>query len=238
MAEPAAKRSRGQPKLRLFYFNVTAKGEPIRLALSHAGLEFEDVRMTFEEFRKMKEEGKLGFGQVPALEVTTGEKTELLVQTNAILRYVARLDESTGSSSKLYPDDPLQAARVDAVMDQLSDMTSGILCARYQDRFGFDEVLGGPDGEGTKKVDEALRRKVLPRHLGAFEQMLGSGSWLAGTEQPSIADFLMATQFVWEREKLKDGQALFEEFPKICDYIDRFHALPTVASWSAKHTKK
>eukprot|EP00930_Biecheleria_cincta_P047084 TRINITY_DN32575_c0_g1_i1.p1 TRINITY_DN32575_c0_g1~~TRINITY_DN32575_c0_g1_i1.p1 ORF type:complete len:240 (-),score=57.77 TRINITY_DN32575_c0_g1_i1:130-849(-) len=238
MADPVPKRARIQPKLRLLYFDVTAKGEPIRLALFHAGLDFDDVRLSSAEFKKMKEDGKLGFGQVPALEVSTNGKIELLVQTNAILRYVARLSMAAGAGTgpQLYPEDPLQAAKVDAVMDQLSDMTCGPMCVRYQDRFGFDEVLGGPDSEATKKVHEALRHKVLPRHLSFFQELLGSGNWLAGTEQPSIADFLMAPQFSWERENVYKGQDLYKQFPKIEDYMDRFHALPSVMAWKAKHS--
>merc|ERR1711936_711839 len=68
-----------------------AKGECIRLAFSYLNIPFEDyVFANGEEFMKMKESGKLMFGQVPALEVTdkkTGKMT-LLNQTGAILRFI------------------------------------------------------------------------------------------------------------------------------------------------------
>ena len=59
-----------KPKLKLYYFNIAAKGERIRLALKHAGSDFEDYRFKdYAEFLAKKQDGSLQFGQVPRLEV-------------------------------------------------------------------------------------------------------------------------------------------------------------------------
>ena len=79
----------------------------------------------------MKESGELPYGQVPALAV--GGK--ILGQSSAIMRYI-------GKATGLYPEDPVVAALVDSILDSEADMTAGISCCRYQERFGF-EVLGG-----------------------------------------------------------------------------------------------
>ena len=93
------------PKLELLYFDVAGKGEAIRLACSYARLPFRDIRLTQEAFREKKESGELPLGQVPALRVN--DET-VVVQSNAILRYVAKLAPDSG----LYPSDPLTAAKV------------------------------------------------------------------------------------------------------------------------------
>ena len=53
------------PKLKLMYFDIKGKGEPIRLALRYLGLPFEDYRFKDRsDFMEMKTSGKLMFGQV------------------------------------------------------------------------------------------------------------------------------------------------------------------------------
>ena len=60
----------GKPTVR--YFQVYAKGEPIKMALWKAGVDFEDNRFTPEEWQALKASGKLPFGQVPILELADG----------------------------------------------------------------------------------------------------------------------------------------------------------------------
>ena len=100
---------------KLLYFDFPGKAEAIRLALTHAGVSFEDHRFADRaEFQALKASGRLQFGQVPALEVTSAAaEVTVLTQSAAILRYVAKLNPAVG----LYPTDPLLAARVDAVCD-------------------------------------------------------------------------------------------------------------------------
>merc|ERR1711957_845874 len=132
-----------QPKLRLYYFDIKGKGEPIRLFCAYAGLELDDYRFSSrQEFAEMKESGKLAFGQVPLLEVDGG--THMLVQSGAILRYLAKL-------SGLYPDDPIVAAKIDAALDQEADAFAGLTVASYSTRFGIDL-----DGDAKSKSYQTI----------------------------------------------------------------------------------
>ncbi len=117
-----AKRAREEGTThKLLYFDFPGKAEAIRLALTHAGVAFE-----------VKASGRLQFGQVPALEVTTAAgETTVLTQSAAILRYVAKLNDS----ANLYPADPLLAARVDAVCDLEADAFVGVRVSKYKERF-------------------------------------------------------------------------------------------------------
>jgi len=57
-----------QDTMKLYYFDIYARAEPLRILLSHAKAEYENVYITKEDLAKLKEEGKLEFGQVPVLE--------------------------------------------------------------------------------------------------------------------------------------------------------------------------
>jgi glutathione S-transferase len=51
------------PKLKLTYFNIKARAEPTRLALHIAGIPFEDVRISHEQWPAMK--ATMPLGQIP-----------------------------------------------------------------------------------------------------------------------------------------------------------------------------
>ena len=42
------------PKIKLFYFNTEGRAELTRMILAQAGVEFEDVRLTRDEWSAMK----------------------------------------------------------------------------------------------------------------------------------------------------------------------------------------
>jgi hypothetical protein len=94
---------------RLYYFDLAGRAESIRLACIHGGMAFEDIRLSSADFQELKQSGKLSFGQVPAMEV---RENTVLVQSAAILRYV-------GKKTGLYPADPVSAAIVDAIIDEV-----------------------------------------------------------------------------------------------------------------------
>jgi glutathione S-transferase len=72
--------------MKLYYLEIFAKGEPIRMMLTLAKIPFEDIRVNGEMMKTLREEGKLEYGQVPMLELEDGTK---LTQTSAIINYVS-----------------------------------------------------------------------------------------------------------------------------------------------------
>lgn len=223
------------PTLKLIYFNIPGKAEAIRLALTYQCIAFEDYKFEDRaEFHALKDSGALMFGQVPALEVThPGKEAVILNQSNAILRYVAKLS----SEKDLYPSDPILAARVDAICDQEADTFMGIRITKYKERFGFgfleEEAYAGLLGSTVEKINA----EVIPGHLATLNKQLemGGTGWLAGTAGPSIADFVWSGPL----KQLKEGWSGDEgkavsEFPKLLELLDRFLALPEVAAYYSK----
>ncbi|PIK46236.1 hypothetical protein BSL78_16895 [Apostichopus japonicus] len=72
------------PTYKLTYFDARAKAEPARYMFELAGLEYEDTRVTRDEWKAMK--ATTGLGQLPVLEVDGIE----LPQSGAIERYIGR----------------------------------------------------------------------------------------------------------------------------------------------------
>ena len=48
--------------MKLYYFDLYGIAEPIRMALTKAGVPFEDIRLNGESFKELKEAGKCTFG--------------------------------------------------------------------------------------------------------------------------------------------------------------------------------
>ena len=211
--------------MKLIYFDIPGKAEAIRLCAAVGKVEMEDVRITRDEFAAMKESGRLPYGQVPALEVDGGQ---VLAQSSAILRYIATL-------GGLHPaSDPLAAAQIDSIVSEEEDMFCGVSVSRYGPRFGFDLT-----DEYRAQVRAKLNDEVLPKHLSFLEKKLTASTtgWLAGTEKPSIADFVFVPRLQWLVSGANDGidGNLLDGYPKVKEMIEKLMSLPEVVEYYKKN---
>ena len=69
----ASNEKRGRTKPKLIYLDFYGRAEHIRMALWAAKIAFEDIRLSMEEFAKLKGEGKFPSGAVPVWETEDGE---------------------------------------------------------------------------------------------------------------------------------------------------------------------
>jgi len=94
----------------LTYFDFDAsRGLECRLALTVAGVEFEDRRLQRGDWTELKP--NVPFGALPVLEVDG----KVLAQSSAILRYI-------GQTHDMHPSDPWIAAEHDALMESVEDL--------------------------------------------------------------------------------------------------------------------
>ena len=214
------------PTLKLYYFDVVGKGESIRLLAEYAGLELEDYRFKDrDEFNALNADGTLPFGQVPLLEVNG---TERLVQSAAILRYLAKL-------AGTYPEDLILAAKVDAALDQEADAFIGAGVVSYTTRFGIDLT-----SEQQKAAAELIGSEVMPRHLANLERILGESKtgWIAGTAEPSPADFAWVVRlamYLPERDRIFPPElAKLTDYPRCKALCDKLLGLPEIKTYYEK----
>ncbi|XP_066155747.1 glutathione S-transferase-like [Euwallacea fornicatus] len=97
------------PKYKLIYFNAAGRAEHIRYILAFAGQDFEDSRISKEEWLSLKP--KTPFGKIPVLEIDG----KLVSQSNAIARYLAK-------QFGLLGHDEATALRADELVEALVDM--------------------------------------------------------------------------------------------------------------------
>jgi len=96
---------------KLHYFNGRGRAEVIRLALVAGGHKFEDIRIEMESWHKIKLTTPTGV--LPYLETPDG----ILVQSNAILRHLAR-------KFHLYGKTECEHYFVDRTIDQVADVVA------------------------------------------------------------------------------------------------------------------
>jgi len=174
---------------RLVYFNIPARAEPIRLAFHIGGIPFEDEKVSFQDFREMKERGDFLFNQLPVLYVN-GEQ---YCQSHAILRYVGKL-------AGLYPEDPLSALKCDMIVDSTEDLTGKLAPSLHE-----------KDEEKKLQMRQALCAEYLPFWFQKLNSMLASvGATVENPkfflgDQISIADLAVFRMTAWIERGTLDG---------------------------------
>jgi len=219
----------------LVYFNIEGRAESIRLAFQCMNVEFRDVRISGKVFQTMKTAGKFPSGQVPVLFVDG----EALAQSNAILRYVAKLD----SNGNLYPNDAMEAAKVDAVLCQLEDVWRPIVLSMYPKRNGlnFDDDDDDTGGQNTPTLVKGRIIEIMKARLDKYETALNTltTTFLFG-DNPTIADFYLFGLFRFlnqNRIPKTDTAVLLNDKTKIKEYVAMIMKLKPVASWyGAEHS--
>ena len=166
---------------RLTYFDLDGgRAEPIRIAFHAAGIEFDDNRISFGEFREMRQGTR--FNSVPVLEIDGASVT----QSNALSRYI-------GKMAGLYPDDDLQALYCDEVLGALEDVSHYIVRT-----FGLE-------GEELRLAREKLADGWLSIYLRGLDELLarGGGEYFADNRL-TVADLKAFVQMRWLRSGMLD----------------------------------
>ena len=210
--------------LQLYYFNIKGKGEPVRLACKYAGIKLEDVRMGRDEFAAMKAEGKLPFGQLPYATFHDGED-ELFgtAQMRAIMRAVGMVSLTSSAYRPLYSASIEEATRIDAMMDFEEDLMIAMRASIFPERFGHDEYKN--DSEKIRRR-ERICSTVLKGKLEVLDGILAKvdGGFVAGTAEPSLADFVMVPALQSLTSGLLDGvpTTILDSYSSIKEYLTRF----------------
>lgn len=198
---------------RLTYFDFDGgRGEPIRIALHAAGIEFEDHRISFDEFQKTR--SNLPFTCVPVLEIDGREIT----QSNAIGRYI-------GKMAGLYPEDPRQALYCDEVMEALEDLSHQVVKT-----FGLE-------GDELREARKKLTDGWLTVYIKGFDALLarGGGEYFADNRL-TMADLKAFVQVRGLRKGTLDHvpKDLVDTLaPKLVNFQNRIAEEPIVTAYYA-----
>ena len=100
--------------IKIVYFPFPGRVEPTRLALTLGGIEFEDQRVTIEEWNALRVD--IAPKQLPLMHV--GDK--VISQSNAQLRYASQISKFQGKP--LYPENAELALEVDEFVAFVGEM--------------------------------------------------------------------------------------------------------------------
>ncbi|KAJ3373971.1 hypothetical protein HDU91_000027 [Kappamyces sp. JEL0680] len=207
------------PSLKLTYFPIKARAEPIRLALAINNIPFIDERLDKTAFALLKASETLPFRQVPVL-VVDGEK--VISQSTAILRYVGKL-----GSLKLYPEDPFHAALVDQIISQVQDVEASMKPSMVEN-----------DPEKKLAMRKALAETEFPKLWGDLDKFIAShGGKYATGDQITIADLFLYQANTSFGSGAYDGipTDCLQSYANIQKVVAAVKAHAAVAAWEAAH---
>lgn len=200
-------------KYRLTYFDIdSGRGEPIRIALHAAGLDYEDNRLSFPEFMELRE--SLRFNAVPVLEFDGIAVT----QSNALGRYI-------GKMAGLYPEDAGQALFCDEAMDAVEDLTGRIQPTLFL------------KGDELKEAREKLADGWMSVFLHGLADLLerGGGEYFAD-KRLTMGDLKVLFQTRWLRSGTLDHvptDIVDKVAPSLVEHQARIENDPVVAAYYA-----
>lgn len=200
-------------RYKLTYFDFDGgRGEPVRIAFHAAGIDFEDHRISFEEF--MKTRSTMRFTCAPVLEIDGVQVT----QSNSMLRYV-------GKMAGLYPADDLQALYCDESMDAVEDLLHQVVHT-----FGLE-------GDELRQAREKLTDGWITTFVKGLADLLerGGGQYFADGRL-TVADLKVYMQIRSLRSGTLDHvptDLVDNLAPNLVDHQERVGSDPIVTAYYA-----
>ncbi|MBL9041701.1 MAG: glutathione S-transferase family protein [Myxococcales bacterium] len=195
----------------LIYFPARGRAEHIRILLALKGIPYRETMPSDWPSQKPK----TPFGLLPIL-IERGDDGEFsLAESGAILRHLARRFDMYGSGAR-------QHAMCDSLADFIADSRTKYIPIAYAATFQ------------TSPEAVAKYYEQLPQTLATLERALGrsqspEAGWFIG-DSVTFAD-VTAFDYLDGIEKLQP--ASLSDFPALQGFVNRFRALPALASFLA-----
>ncbi len=195
---------------KLTYFNGRGRAEISRYIFAQAGVDYEDNRVTGEEFGKMKP--TLPAGSLPLLEVDG----KPLAGSGSIARFL-------GERFNLGGETDFDNAQLDSLIDVVNDFSAQAVQAFF-----------GGDEEKKAAAKKALFETHLPKYFGILEKRVVANNspdgWVYGNKLTYV-DLRISITF--------DGilpldPTISDRFPALKKLNDAVRAQPKIAEWIKK----
>ncbi|CAL8077623.1 unnamed protein product [Calicophoron daubneyi] len=205
-------------KRKLLYFNLRGQAEPIRFLLVALNVPFEDVRVTENEWVRLKT--KIPTQRLPYLEVTSSAGSVGYSDGMATARLIARKNDMMGNSDEEY-------YKVERIIEQCSDIENA-----------YRKFALMSNGDEKTKLKVAFINEIAPSLLKLVCRSLqtSGGNFVAG-EKPSFGVLYMLTvldhvadvdpNLLECSEFAKHREFVLHAFPSLAEYIRTRPSTPT-----------
>lgn len=195
------------PKYVFHYFEVKALGEGCRLLLAYGGQEFEDHRLSSEQWPDFKP--KTLFGQMPVLEIDGKQ----YAQSNAISRYLGKKYGLAGDSAE-------EAFEIDQNVDFVHDIRAKAAMVHYEP----DEAIK------AKKHEENLKN-LYPNLLEKLNDIIVKNNGHIALGKLTWGDFVFAGMLDYLKAMLQMPD-LTQKYPAFQKIVDTVYSIPKVKAFA------
>jgi len=199
------------PQYKLTYFNNRALAEPARLTFAYAGVPFEDVRLSFEDWPTLKP--SFTWSQIPSLEVDGKQ----LAQSNAILRYL-------GKTFNLIGDNDFETAKVDEIIEAVGDFKKS----------AFGALMEKDEAKKTE-LKATLVNETIPKYFAVLNKAAQTNGGFIVGKKLTVADILVASYLDIFNEAL--GGKILDAYPALKSHYETVFALNGIHQWVASRPK-
>lgn len=196
------------PTYTLFYFNLKALAEPLRYLLAYGNLEYDDVRVTRDEWPALKP--TMPMGQMPVLEVD-GHRVH---QSISMARFLARKVGLAGSND-------WENLVTDIAVDTVNDFRLKIAVVSYE-----------PDDEVKEKKMITLTTEVIPFYLEKLEAITKDNNGFLALGKLTWADLYLAGILDYLNYLAKID--LLANYPGLKALVDQVNNMDQIKAWLEK----
>jgi len=219
--------------IRLTYFDLEGGAEKVRLVFVVTGKEFEDKRISFDEWEPLKP--KTPYGQLPVLEITSDDgSVKTFAQSDAMMRWAARKFDSDGA---LYPSDPdamLQVEEVIGLANDLQRAWTPCLYIAMGRHTAYGHPAEWPEKDAViKRMREDFLAAELPKFMGFFTRKLeATGAFFCGAH-PTIADLQLLAQLRYFTKGTAEHVPAdcLDKYTAVTNWMARMYAIPQIKKW-------
>lgn len=212
--------------LKIVYFDFPFwRAEVARISLFKGNISFDDIRVNGDDFKFIKEHGKMKdgtlvpFRQLPILVV----EGKIIAQTGAIARICGKL-------SGLYPEEMIEAGKVDQIIDTATDINVLLRPSMRES-----------DPVKRKAMRVELAQNDLPKYFGYLENILtdNKSHWFVD-DKMSIADIAIWRLMGWITSGAVDDipKNILNPFKNLNKLYNEVKEDEKVSEWMLKTYKK